>query len=406
MDEMRRDTADKFRQIIFIVEYLYISFICILVILQYKPNTSYYCMYYPLLLNFFLAFVYCFILYIFSGGENKPTIVELALRYFYLIIAGWLLAKTDNTTVQVIIILPTIIMALRYPLKYTVMTATLTSIIFLIAANLYQHYEFDYQVIFLTFIWMIGLLVNSSVKFERQMRDERIKINEEQKLAAIGQMATGIAHEIRNPLTTIKGFVQLLMRYEINHEGSVRGEYLKIIDSEIERLNDLLNELIQFAKPIKPKLVTTDINKLINEMRILLESQCFNKDIELVVNSSLKMPEILCDDNQIKQVIINVSLNSIDAMKKSTKKVLQLGTFYDLKNIYIKISDSGLGIKKEIIEKLFEPFFTTKEHGTGLGLSVCNTIIQNHGGLIQVSSSAEKGTEFLIILPRESPTSI
>jgi signal transduction histidine kinase len=314
-------------------------------------------------------------------------------------VAGKLLAETNNPAIYIIISLPTIIMALRYPLKYTVMTASVTTLVIIFDYRVVR-YEFDYLFIFLSFIWIIGLLVNASMEVERQVQEERIKLQEKEKLAAVGQMAAGIAHEVRNPLTTIKGFVQLLnKRQEYNDTQIIKG-YLEMINKEITRVDSLLVDFLQFARPNTPQLIISNINNTIEELRILLEAQCFNKGISLYLRLAPDLPAVKCDYNQIKQVIINMCINAMDAMCDCQRKDLIIETSFDTKYIHIRIEDTGCGIPQEQASRIFNPFYTTKESGSGLGLSVCYTIIENHQGKIQVETQINKGAKFLILLPR------
>ena len=232
------------------------------------------------------------------------------------------------------------------------------------------------------------------------MQEERLKLQEREKLAAIGQLAAGIAHEVRNPLTTIKGFVQLLYKYNLMKDVTLQKSYLAMIDKEIDRVNDLLKDFLQFAKPIKPKLAMYNINNTVADIGALIEANCAGHCIRMEINLAADMPNILCDYDQIKQVIMNIALNAIDAMQNSENKVFGLTTSFDHNNIYIEISDTGTGMTEEQIRRIFDPFYTTKESGTGLGLSVCYSIIENHQGKIEVESKLNQGTVFTIIMPR------
>lgn len=390
---------NKIRQYSFIVEYVFIAFMCILIIRKYQPSGMDFGLYWPLMLNISMALIYSVVLYVYSGKTDKPPKIELVMRFLYLFIAGKLLIETNNPSVQIILVLPTVIMALRYPLKYTIITAGMTTGVVLVNAKIYNYYEFDYLFLFICFIWVIGFLVNASMEVERQVQEERRKLQEKENLAAIGQMAAGIAHEVRNPLTTIKGFVQLLDRYNGVKDPSILKDYLTMIDKEIDRVNSLLKDFLLYAKPSKPELCLSNINDTIEDIRVLMEAQCTSKGITMIKAFVEDLPDIYCDKNQIKQVIMNIALNAIDAMQDSEQKELKLETIRDYKYVYIKIKDSGSGISQDKLRKIFNPFFTTKESGTGLGLSVCYSIIDNHHGIIKVKSEEGKGTEFIICLP-------
>ncbi|PKM87751.1 MAG: hypothetical protein CVU87_09040 [Firmicutes bacterium HGW-Firmicutes-12] len=390
---------NKIRQFSFLVEYVYIAFLCILIIKKYQPSEVSFSFYSPLVLNISVIFLYSIVLY-FSERKVKPTIWELIVRFLYLYVATQLLFSTKNPSIQIIIVLPTVIMALRYSIKYTILMSLITTFVMCINAYIYKSFEIDYLIILTSFIWILGLLVNSSMVIERQMQEEKQKKQERDKLAAIGQLAAGIAHEVRNPLTTIKGFVQLLNKHGDKRNVEMTSCYLELIDKEIDRMNDLLKDFLLFAKPVKPKLAVTNINQTIKDIDTLLNNHCFNHSTKMELILNPEMPNIFCDYDQIKQVIINVVFNSIDAMKDCDRKIIRIMTKYKHDYIYINIEDTGVGMTEEQSRKIFDPFYTTKENGTGLGLSICYSIIENHQGKINVTSIINKGTIFEISLPR------
>ena len=391
----------KIKQFSFVVEYVYLAFMGILVIRTYGTTSMEFDMYMPLLLNISITLLYSVVIY-YSGREKEPTKKEIFMRIVYLFFAGKLLVDTQNPSVQIILVLPTVIMALRYQIKYTVLTVFVTTIVVLISEQLYHQYEFDYLIIFISFVWVLGLLVNASMEVERKMLEEREKLQEKEKLAAIGQMAAGIVHEVRNPLATIKGFVQLLYKYNSVKDTDVLKRYLEMIDKEVDRMNNLLKDFLQFARPAKPMLALCNINETILDINILLEAQCANKCIELELILAADMPTILCDNNQMKQVLMNIALNAIDAMIHNDKRKMVMKTEYDQSNVYIRIEDSGVGMPEDQVRNIFNPFYTTKENGTGLGLSVCYSIIENHHGKIEVASVPNQGTVFMIKMPRHN----
>lgn len=391
---------NRIRQFSFVVEYVYLAYMCILITRRFQPGCFDFGFYIPQILNIIIALVYGIVLYLYSGRKREPSRIELLLRFIYLFIAGRLITESNNPSIQIIIVLPTVIMALRYPLKYTVMTAMMTTIVLIIGADMHKTMEFDYIFIFISFIWVIGLLVNASMEVERRMQEERQKLQDKENLAAIGQMAAGIAHEVRNPLTVIKGFVQLLKRFNGTADEAVLKNYLEMIDKEIDRVSNLLKDFLQFAKPSKPKLVEFDLNQALNSVKALMETHCTTRGINMEMELDPQLPKTQCDGNQIKQVIINIALNAIDSMQNSRTKKLTLRTYYDPDFVYISIEDTGCGIPADQLSRIFVPFYTTKETGTGLGLSVCYSIIENHRGSIAIDSKVEKGTNFLISLPR------
>lgn len=392
---------NRIRQFSFIVEYVYLAFLSILIIKKYQPSGMDFTLYWPLIVNISIALIYSIALY-YSGQEREPSKFELIVRILYLYVAAKLLIETQNPSVLVIIVLPTVIMALRYSLKYTLLTAFMTTFMIIINIKIYSEFEFDYLFILLSFIWILGLLVNTSMEMERQMREEKQKLQERDKLAAIGQLAAGIAHEVRNPLTTIKGFVQLLYKYKGMKQEALLEKYLQTIDQEIDRVNDLLKDFLQYAKPVKPKLTMNNINQTVKDLGNLIEAQCINHSIRLDMHLVPEMPNIFCDYDQIKQVVLNIVLNAVDAMQQSDIRRLEIRTDFDENHVYIRIEDSGTGMTGEQLKKIFNPFYTNKTNGSGLGLSVCHSIIKNHRGRINVVSQVNAGTRFEVILPRFS----
>ncbi len=392
---------NKIRLYSFVVEYVSLAFMSILIINRFNPKMGDFSIYIPWLLDIVIILIYSVVLYLFSGKEQEPSTVELIIRFIYLFIIAHLMAELNTPLVELIIVLPTIVMAVRYKKIYTIIMAGMTTIVILMSDIFLKGMASDYKLILICFIWFIGLLINSAMEIQRQMQEEKKIIQETEKLTALGKMAAGIVHEIRNPLTTIKGFVQLMSQCQ---NSEMKGEkcktYLKMIDKEIDRTSSLLEEILKYVKPSKPQLALNDVNKTVTDIKFILEAHSVSKGIKMIVNLTPEMPKIKCDYNQIKQVIINIVINAVEAMIDSEKKLLEISTYYDKEHVYIVIEDSGTGIEEPKIKEIFDPFFTTKENGTGIGLSICNSIIKNHNGIINVTSRMNEGTKFTIVLPR------
>ncbi|MGE5679000.1 MAG: two-component system sensor histidine kinase NtrB, partial [Pseudomonadota bacterium] len=221
-------------------------------------------------------------------------------------------------------------------------------------------------------------------------------MQQQEKLAMIGQMAAGIVHEIKNPLATIKGLSQLIS-YKAN-EVKVK-EYSEVINSAIDDITKVVNEFLSFAKPKPTVIAKTTINKIVESMQLITETQCYTKNIKSRFNYSSCPMEITADEIKIKQVILNITENAIVAMENTKAPELVVSTYYDSDKSegVIRISDNGIGMRPEIVEKLGTPFFTTKEKGTGLGLGVSYQIMNEHKGRIEVESMEGIGTVFRII---------
>jgi PAS domain S-box-containing protein len=234
------------------------------------------------------------------------------------------------------------------------------------------------------------------------------KIQEEilrmDRLVSLGKLASGIAHELRNPLAGIKTTAQALGE-ELSRDDP-RREYLNRITKEIDRLNELLKTFFSFAKPQKLNLVHCNIKAIINEITPFLIKEIAEKGIRFVETYPPQLPKIKVDKNQMYQVFLNLFLNAIQAMpnggelKIEVSPVISISLDGPKKNfIKIVVSDTGTGIPTHIIQKIFDPFFTTKPRGIGLGLSITYQIIKKHGGTIKVESQLEKGTSIVINLP-------
>ncbi|SDY32388.1 two-component system, sporulation sensor kinase A [Evansella caseinilytica] len=222
---------------------------------------------------------------------------------------------------------------------------------------------------------------------------EEILINSE-KLSIAGQLAAGIAHEIRNPMTAIKGFIQLL-----TSEFTSRKDYFDIISSEIERIELIISELLLLSKPQEMKFHQANIVSVLSEIKLLLETQAILNNVEINFVSVAARIDIYCEVNQIKQVCINFIQNAIEAMPAGGKLTVEISQASE-GEVLIRFIDQGCGIAPEMLQKLGEPFYTTKEHGTGLGFMVSKRIIENHGGRVHVRSELEKGTTIEVYLPR------
>ncbi len=221
------------------------------------------------------------------------------------------------------------------------------------------------------------------------------------KLAMLGRMSAAIAHEIRNPLTSIRGFIQLLRPY-LMQLG--KEEYARIILAEIDRANDIIYEFLNSSKPSAPMKKSVSINRLINEVVLLSESEALMRNCQFHVESYDEDTEVMVsiDVKQIKQVILNILKNSLDAIEEVSDQRrgrIDIITRSDGQNAEITLRDNGKGMDRATLARLFDPFFTTKEAGTGLGLSVSYRIIRNHGGSIRVDSLEGSGTSFTIYLP-------
>ena len=233
-------------------------------------------------------------------------------------------------------------------------------------------------------------------KTTADLKKTEARLIRSEKLAALGQLAAGIAHEIRNPLTSINILIHSLT--ENFPSGDSHREDLKVIEEEINRINEILDRFLRFAKPAPPLLERTDVASIFEETLQLIRPR-IEKQLIIILKEFQALPIILMDREQMKQVALNLLLNAVQAMPKGGTLTLRSQNSEDGQWIRISIQDSGMGIPSEDMNKLFDPFFTTKEGGVGLGLSITHRIIDQHHGKIEVESTPGEGTLFTVWLP-------
>jgi len=253
------------------------------------------------------------------------------------------------------------------------------------------------------------LVEDYAKKLERtnsELKDMQTQLVHAEKMSAIGQLAAGVAHEIRNPLNIIEGARYYLSTYMVNQENAETvGEYLDYIKQEIDRTNRLIDSLLKFSRAEPPYFEKVDINAVLENVVILVRKQISDNDIKLSTKFDPEIPLIMADPNQLWQVFINIILNAVQAMPKGGSLGIETSIGYSdsgpvlSRNVCISFEDTGIGIAKEDITRIFDPFFTKKDMGTGLGLSIAYKIIEKHSGRIIVSSEKDKGTVFTIELP-------
>ncbi|MEV3122413.1 ATP-binding protein [Paenibacillus larvae] len=214
----------------------------------------------------------------------------------------------------------------------------------------------------------------------------------------IGQIAAGTAHEIRNPLTSIKGFLQMLNK-SFTEQGMCKEKgFTDIMLAEIDRVNDLVNEFLLLSKPKHVVYKPVDLPSVIKGLLPIINNEAILHDVQLVYEPAISLPPVIADQELLKQVFLNICKNGIEAMANGGKLMIIEKVNIDEKRVNIEIRDNGPGIPVFVLDKIFDPFFTTKEQGTGLGLSVCQQIVHDMGGHIRVSSKGF-GTTFTVSLP-------
>ena len=241
---------------------------------------------------------------------------------------------------------------------------------------------------------------------ELRRRNEKIRIFEEKlvkanKLSALGELASSIAHEIKNPLISIQGFAR---RIGTTEDRDKLEKYAKFIEQEADRLSQVLTKLLGFSRMDEPKKDLLDMNEIVDDTVMFMEHHLTRfKNVELSIEKNSSLPMVSVDKIHVQQTMVNIIFNAAQAMPEGGQ--IRIRTGANDQYVFIAISDTGMGIKEEDLEKIFEPFFTTKEkeQGTGLGLSLCKRLIEANAGKIEVDSKVGKGTTFTIMIPISPP---
>jgi signal transduction histidine kinase len=230
---------------------------------------------------------------------------------------------------------------------------------------------------------------------------DRIKLEDQlisqERMAAIGELASGIAHEIRNPLGNIFASVQYCLRkYKLTQD--VR-EYLKIVLQNSENANRVIRHLLNFAKPQEISFEMGDIGKVITAACNLIKVKCLSQRVRMIRRLPKRLPQILLDERRLVEAFSNIILNALDAMPDGGRLTIMAYIDFQDNDIVISILDTGKGIPQEYLNKIFEPFFTTKPDGIGLGLCLARQVINDHKGKIEIESKVSQGTEVTVRLP-------
>ena len=247
-----------------------------------------------------------------------------------------------------------------------------------------------------------AIITIDDVTEELRIKDQ---IFEREKNKALNKIIAGIAHEIRNPLTSIKAFIQLIP-LKIDNQ-SFQNQLTKFVPKEVDRVNNLIKDLIDYAKPETNNKNITNLNEVINSCTFLIKPTLKNKNIKLIVSEE-KDIKLYVDKNQLKQTLINIILNGLESMSEKISKFnitnklhMNIRTWSSDKNVYITVSDEGMGMTDEEIKKSFEPFYTSKANGTGLGLSLSKQFIEENGGILTIESEPLLYTKITIRFGRD-----
>ncbi|HSR68314.1 MAG TPA: HDOD domain-containing protein [Acidobacteriota bacterium] len=239
----------------------------------------------------------------------------------------------------------------------------------------------------------------------RKVEETERRLFHTERLASVGRLAAGAAHEINNPLTVISGHAELML---LTTEDEKHKKRLQEIVRQIERISEITGDLMGLARPAEPQVEPVRVDSILDRTLDLLRQRMRLANIEVVRHFAQEVPPVLGDSKQLEQVFLNLCINAVQAMKEGGKLTLSLRRGENPKEVEIDFQDSGEGIAPQDLPSIFDPFFTTKREGegTGLGLAICLTIIRNHGGRVLVSSKPGQGSTFRIVLPRAGETPV
>lgn len=231
----------------------------------------------------------------------------------------------------------------------------------------------------------------------REIKELQEKIKRSERLAGLGSLAAGMAHEIRNPLSSIKGFAQYFLKK--NPPGSEGQKYSQVIIQEVERLNRVISNLLDFARPKEPLKALVSMEGIIEHCLELIKDDARTKGIEVKPEIEENLPLLWMDKDQITQVLLNITLNGLEALKEGGIFWIRAHINQESDALIVEIADNGAGMSGEELSRVFDPFYTTKKTGTGLGLAIAYRIIEKHQGTLTVSSHPGSGSVFRMELP-------
>jgi two-component system sensor histidine kinase HydH len=242
-------------------------------------------------------------------------------------------------------------------------------------------------------VWGTVILCRDLTEVQSLKRE----VETSRRLASLGRLAAGVAHEIRNPLSSIKGFATYFKeRYRDNPDDQKTSE---IMVHEVDRLNRVITQLLEFARPPVIQRKRASLQSLIQHSLKMIERQASAKQIQVLSHLPSEIKEVDLDPDGINQVLLNLYLNAVEAMDQGGKLSVSLSGEEGPARVKIVVSDTGSGINKEDLEHVFDPYFTTKQTGTGLGLAIVHKIIEAHGGEVRVDSDVGRGTTVTLLLP-------
>jgi two-component system NtrC family sensor kinase len=323
--------------------------------------------------------------------------IAAMLRSLEIQNAQWILVSVVAIAILLSFVLLSVLLVLiEQPLQELMVTISRVRSGDLTARVTFAKREDDIGALGRQFNEMIETLDRNDIEIEELHRREMLRA---EHLASLGELAAGLAHEIRNPLAGIAGVVDVMSK-ELPSDSPSRA-VMGDVQDEVLHIQNILNDLLSYSRPRLPNFHPADINTTVEQAVQLARQQVLTKSIKVLYEPVLSLPKVLHDPALIQQVILNLLLNGIQAITGEGKVEVQSQLEPDY--VVLQVTDTGRGISADALTKIFKPFFTTRNEGTGLGLSLANGIVQSHGGRIEVSSTAQKGTRFKVWLPIAGP---
>jgi signal transduction histidine kinase len=237
------------------------------------------------------------------------------------------------------------------------------------------------------------------LQVKQELEQTQIQLLQSEKMASLGKLAAGVAHQLNNPVGGITLYTKLVLEeYDLPEEA--RSDLTRVL-KDAERCRDTIKELLEFTRQTRHLMQSHDLNRAVERTLFLLESQTLFHNIEITRDLAQKLPQVQCDIQQMNHMLMNIILNAAQAMDGQGKLLVRTNLSPGGDWVRVEVSDTGPGIPEELLARIFEPFFTTKEEGkgTGLGLSLVYGIVENHGGRISVNNRPGSGARFVIELP-------
>ncbi len=262
----------------------------------------------------------------------------------------------------------------------------------------FDNFEYVGEIVEILFYFFIAALVGALVEREYNARQKQqeaeLQVERSQKLSLVGQIAAGVAHEIKNPLASIKGAADILTDEKTSLEDM--REFRDILDSEVKRIDATVSEFLAFARPKETKREPVNFSEIVQASVKQLSTQA--RQQELTIESNLTGNIVVNGDiSKLRQMVLNLLINAIQASQSGNVVTISLSV--EKKSAKLQIIDTGTGIKEEDLKRAYEPFFTTKASGTGLGLAIVKSIVDNHDGTITIESKEHEGTTVTVIIP-------